>query len=352
MARLFGKNTSREDLSALSGDLLQVAGIRLMTLAEGREAGVRIADVRTGSGLRFQVTLDRGMDIAQAEYRGIPLAWRSPGGDAHPAYYEPAGKGWLRTFPGGLMTGCGMANAGAPSADGGEELGQHGRLSHIPASDVSSSTRWEGEECRLALEGVLREYLPFSYHLVLRRTIEVTLGESVIRVRDLVRNEGSEPAPLMMLYHFNIGWPLLSPEARLHLRARGVRPRDPDAERGMGKEREFGPPTGGYREQVFYHDIIPDAGGYATAGLVNVPLGLGLYVRARQKELPFFTEWKMMGKGMYVVGLEPGNCLVEGRARERAAGRLSILEGGEEREFLVECGVLDGGLEEFMATNR
>jgi hypothetical protein len=351
MAHLFGRDVSRRDLSALSGDLSQVAGIRLMTLAEGREAGVRIADVRTGSGLRFQVTLDRGMDISQADYRGIPLAWRSPGGDAHPAYYEPAGKGWLRTFPGGLMTGCGMASAGAPSVDAGEELGQHGRLSHIPATDVTSSTRWEGDECRLALDGVLREYLPFSYHLVLRRTVEVTLGQSVVRFRDRVRNEGPEGAPVMMLYHFNIGWPLLSPEARLHLRATGVRPRDPEAERGMGKEREFEPPSGGYREQVFYHDVVPDAGGYATAGLVNKGLGLALYVRARQKELPFFTEWKMMGEGMYVLGLEPGNCLVEGRARERAAGRLSILEGGEEREFVVECGVLDGALEKFMATN-
>ena len=50
----------------------------------------------------------------------------------------------------------------------------------------------------------------------------------------------------------------------------------------------------------------------------------------------------MMGMGTYVMGLEPGNCLVEGRAKERAAGRLSFLEPGEEKEFVVECGILDG----------
>src|SRR5512143_823898 len=106
MAKLFGRDCTREEIAARSGDLSQVAGVRTMTLSSGHEEGVRIADVRTGSGLRFQVTLDRGMDISVAEYRGIPLAWRSPAGDVHPAYFDPAGRGWLRTFPGGLMTGC------------------------------------------------------------------------------------------------------------------------------------------------------------------------------------------------------------------------------------------------------
>jgi hypothetical protein len=353
MPTLYDREMTQEDLTRLSGDLSQVAGIRLMTLTEGREAGVRIADVRTGSGLRFQVTLDRGMDLSQAEYKGVPLAWRSPAGDAHPSYYEPEGKGWLRTFPGGLMTGCGLTSAGAPSLDEGEQCGQHGRLSHLAATEISSSTRWEGTECRFVLTGVVHEYLPFSYHLVLRRTIETTLGKSAIFFRDLVRNQGTTRTPLMMLYHFNIGWPLVSPATRLLLRATGVRPRDADAAPGMGRERECEPPSAGYREQVFYHDLVADAGGFNTATLVNRPLGLGLFVRSRKAELPFFTQWKMMGEGMYVVGLEPGNCLVEGRARERASGRLSFLEPGEEREFVLECGVLDGEpeLQKFMTSH-
>jgi hypothetical protein len=354
MATLYGGDLTRNDLARLSGDLSQVAGIRLMTLTEGREAGVRIADIRTGSGLRFQVTLDRGMDLSQAEYKGTPLAWRSPAGDVHPSYYEPHARGWLRTFPGGLMTGCGMTSAGAPSVDEGEECGQHGRLSHIPATAILTSTRWEGDECRFLLQGTVREYLPFSTDLVLRRTIETTLGRSVIGIRDLVRNQGASRAPLMMLYHFNVGWPLVSPAARLMLHATGVRPRDADAAEGAGRERECEPPSAGYREQVFYHDLVADAGGFTTAALVNMPLGLGIFVRSRKAELPFFTEWKMMGEGMYVVGLEPGNCLVEGRARERASGRLSFLPPGEEREFLLECGVLEGEeeLKHFMKTHE
>ena len=71
------KQYSRRDLEQRIGHLSQVAGVRIMELQEGPEAGVRIADVRSGSGLRFQVTLDRGMDISLAEYKGVALAWRS-----------------------------------------------------------------------------------------------------------------------------------------------------------------------------------------------------------------------------------------------------------------------------------
>ena len=153
MPSLFGRDIGKRDLLIRTGDLSQVAGIRMMTLADGAELGVRIADVRTGSGLRFQVTLDRGMDISLAEYRGIPLAFRSPAGDVHPSRFEPAGRGWLRTFAGGLMTGCGLTYLGSPCTDGGEELGLHGRLSHLQAAGVAASHRWQDDDCTFNSSG-------------------------------------------------------------------------------------------------------------------------------------------------------------------------------------------------------
>jgi len=350
MATVYGEALTRSDFARKTGDLSQVAGIRLMQLTEGREAGVRIADVRTGSGFRFQVTLDRGMDISLADYKGIALAWRSPAGDVHPSLFEPHGYGWLRTFPGGLMTGCGMSSAGAPSEDQGERFGLHGRLSHIPAEEVTSSTRWAGTECIFSLRGRIREFSPFKENLSLHRTIETFLGHSIILMRDVVRNEGSTATPLMMLYHVNIGWPLVDQGSRLYLNARSTTPRDRDAEPGLDDARTISSPVSGYREQVFYHDLTADDEGFATALLTNSRLGLGLFVRYRQKELPRFAEWKMMGEGLYVVGMEPANCLVGGRAAERAAGTLRYIEAGEQHEFLLHLGVLegDGELQDFI----
>ena len=62
-------------------------------------------DVDTGAGgLRFTVLPDRGLDISLASYKGNNLSFLTPAGETHPAFYEPGGLGWLRTFTGGLLT--------------------------------------------------------------------------------------------------------------------------------------------------------------------------------------------------------------------------------------------------------
>jgi len=342
VARLFGTAIARGALLDRIGDIAQVAGTRFMTLAEGAEAGVRIADCRTGSGLRFQVTLDRGMDIAMAEYRGIPLAFRAPAGDVHPSHYDGRGRGWLRTFPGGLMTGCGMTTVGSPSLDAGEDLGQHGRLSHIQAAGVASAAQWEGDECTFTLSGRMRESGMFAENLLLERVISTRLGQSTIGIHDTVRNEGHETTPLMLLYHINIGWPLLDEGARLLLNARTTVPRDAAAAPGLGEARLFSGPVRGYAEQVFYHECIPGDDGYGAVMLRNARLGLALLVRFRMNELVRLIEWKMVGEGTYVLGIEPANCLVEGRKAEREKGTLRYIEPGEHRDFDVEIGVAEG----------
>jgi hypothetical protein len=48
-----------------------------------------------------------------------------------------------------------------------------------------------------------------------------------------------------------------------------------------------------------------------------------------------------MGVRNYVVGMEPANCSVLGRAAERQRGTLQFLEPGERREYHLEIGVLD-----------
>jgi hypothetical protein len=354
MATLFGKSYSRRELEQHVGHLSQIAGVRLMQLQEGQEAGVNVADIRSGSGLRFQISLDRGMDISVAEYKGMSLAWRSPQGDVHPSHFDPKAMGWLKSFPGGLMTGCGLTTAGAPSIDDGEELGIHGRLSNLSASNTKAEAVWDGDRCVFKVSGVMRENVLFRDNLVLHRTIEVELGKSTITLRDRVMNEGFRQSPLMMLYHINLGWPVLDDGADLHLNARSMRPRDGEAEKGMATAMKIPSPISGYKEQVFYHDLIADSNGFASAVLANRKLGLGVFARYRQKELPKFIQWKMVAEGEYVLGFEPANCLVEGRAKERERGTLQFLEPGESREFLVDIGVLDGNatINQFKSENN
>jgi hypothetical protein len=143
-----------------------------------------------------------------------------------------------------------------------------------------------------------------------------------------------------MLYHCNFGYPVVSADTELWLETERSVPRDEAAAAGFERHTRFEAPTPGYAEQVFLHQPKPDAEGYGRAALVNRALDFGAYVRFRLAELPQLIQWKMMGQGAYVVGLEPANCGVAGRAQDRADGVLRTLAPGESESLAVEIGVL------------
>ena len=87
-------------------------------------------------------------------------------------------------------------------------------------------------------------------------------------------------------------------------------------------------------------DMLQDSNGHVRAGVVNPDLALGIYVRYHQSQMPRFVQWKMMGEGDYVLGLEPSNAWVEGRAQERERGTLPYLEAGGRRHYETEIGLL------------
>lgn len=336
---------TEKQLKSRVGSLKQIAGIRTSALDDGIGRGMRVADVNNGSGLAYTVLLDRGMDIGQAYFMGIPLAFISPAGYAHPSYYEPEGFRWLRNWGGGLLTSCGLTNVGTPekSDDFKMEgpLGLHGRLSNIPAEKCGISEKWAGDEYQLSVSGCVRQSSFFGENLELTRVISTAMGDNTITICDKVLNNGFRPSPVMLLYHINIGFPLLSENVTLSAREHELKARTPNAEKGISAWRESQLPTEGYQEQCFYHDIPEDEDGMARMKIENPELELSLEVAYRKKELPFFTQWKMMGEGEYVMGLEPANCHPDGQKKEKAEGTLRVIEPGEIIEFLVRISIAE-----------
>ena len=337
MARLWGREWTKRELLARVGDLGQVAGVEIFTYNDGVRDGVRAARVRSGGGLDFTTLLSRGMDIGQASFNGVPFAWVSATGIGHPHALEPEGRGWLRTFHGGLLTGCGLINAGASNVDGDEPLGIHGHLSHIPAEEVYAGTQWNGDEAEIIVSGTMREATVFGENLRLKRRLSTTLGGAALTIHDTVENLGFQTSPLMLLYHLNFGWPLVSEDTEiLYDAANPVEPRDAEAERGISHWQSLDAPIPGYAEQCFFHDPIPDANGVATVTMQNRVTDFGVKISYDKVTLPHLTQWKMMGQSEYVCGIEPANCRVYGRSQEREAGRLQHIEPGETREFRVQ----------------
>jgi hypothetical protein len=274
----------------------------------------------------------------------VPLTWQGPGGDVHPAFYDARGIEWLRTAVGGLVMTCGLAYVGAPGEDQGTTHGLHGRVHHLPARQVGAQGRWEGDDYQMAVSGTVEETGLFQDSLRLTRTIRSRLGENRIAIDDVVENAGFSPAPHMILYHCNFGFPLLGEETNTSFPSRQITPREPDIPLD-GYDRWQGPDAA-YQERVYYHENLIAEQGRATATIHNPrfplpggerPLSVG--VTWNVDTLPVLVEWKMPGAGAHVLGIEPANCRVGGRAAERERGTLVTLEPGESRTYHLELEV-------------
>lgn len=348
MARYLNRSWSRSELLSYIGDPQQVASAVPFVLADGKAEGVKGIRVDTGSGLSFTVLPGRGMDIAGASYRGNSLCMLSGTGITSPAYYEEPGIGWLRSFFVGLLTTCGITNAGAASVDQGQAFGLHGRVSNAGAEDLAIDQEWEGDEYVIRLKGRMREVLALAgENMILTRRIQTRLGAKGFTLHDVVENRGFSAQPLLLLYHFNFGFPLLGPNARVVGPIRKITPRDEQARRDRGAEEalQFPEPIPDYQEKVFFHDLAAAPDGRTFICLLNRDIGdgtpLGIVMRFNRGQLPAFTEWKMPGQGFYVLGLEPGNVTPLGRGPLRERGELPLLAGQERCSLEIGLEVVD-----------
>ena len=337
MNPLYGKAHLRPRL----GQMAQLASIRRLVSDDGKGRGMRVLEFNNGSGLSFTVYPDRGMDIGQTYYKGTPLAWVSRNNEVSPQFYDAEGVEWLRTWGGGLLTGCGLTNVGGPNTVPDGTHGLHGRLSHLPSEEVNTQADWGADGTyTLSASGRVRQSRVFGENLVLTRQITTGLGEPSITVRDTIQNQGFSPSPLMLLYHMNLGWPLVDEGATLEALPHDITPQNAQAAAGLAEWSRISAPVPGFSEQVYYHTLpLENIQGLAAIRLVNQRLGLAFKVSYRTAELPYLIQWKMMGQGEYVVGLEPANCFPEGQEKIARMGLLRQLAPGETVETLVKLAV-------------
>jgi hypothetical protein len=329
--------------------MAQVCGIQSFVFDDGPGRGVRGLEFRTGSGLRFVALADRAMDISFAEFRGVPLCWVSGTGPVAPAFYSPHGWEWLRSFFGGLLTTCGLSNVGDPCEDRGaylatERFGAHGRISSTPARGIGYASGWEGERYLMTARGEMVETAAQGEKLALRRVLAAEMGRNSFTVSDTVTNEGYTRVPFELLYHVNLGYPLLDAGSRILARCSSVAGLDESSARGADKAGILGRPAENAPEEVFLLDMLPGADGVCSVALVNPGFdagrGLGVFLRYPGDSFPYFHIWKRLAQREYVLGFEPGNCTVQGRVRQRERGDLRHLRPLEEARSSLELGVL------------
>ena len=348
MAHLFGRNFTRRELLDVVGDISQVANTRRAELVEGNERGADLIEVFNASGLCLSILPGRALDVASAHYKGMSLCFRGNTGDVGPAFYEPQGYGWMRGFYGGLVLTCGMTFTGHPETDleeENEELPLHGRLSFLPAKNVVADGEWEGDDYIIRIRGKMREAIPFGTHLELTREISMKLGEKCFRIHDRIENHDVNRSPLMFVYHCNPGFPVLDEGARVVLNSELTTEWLEDREVGPEAYTTATAPIQEMHDDVYVHRVKADADGNSQVGLINDSLGLGIYWKFPQQEIPIVNQWQHFHRGTYVTGIEPGNASMLGRLWNRKHNTLQYIEPDEVREFHMEIGVLDGGAE-------
>ncbi|MFN4095904.1 MAG: aldose 1-epimerase family protein [Sphingomonas sp.] len=347
MPQLYGERMSRRDLAARSGALSQFAGVRLSTLGDGVERGVRCLEFRTGSGLRFTVLVDRAMDIAECEHNGRAVGWHSPSGFRNPALHDYEGEGglsWFRSMSGLLIT-CGLDHtlfmhddpAGHYFYGPREKVSSslHGRIGTIPARLTGYGETWNGDACVLWAEGVVQQSTVFGEDLHLIRRIEADVGGDEIRLIDRVVNHGFYRTPHMYCYHINVSHPVVAEGSRYVAPIRDViwaAHADSYRDQGTGY-RTLPAPIVNFHEQVWQHDMAPDADGKVSVALVNEAIGFGFEVETRKDQFPAMYEWQNLHAGHYAVGIEPSTNHVLGKEFARERGELIWLEHGDERRY-------------------
>ncbi len=352
------ENRYQNDFSVSQESGIELSGsaawsVSKHTLRGGLSAGVDVVEINNGA-LALSLLPTRGMGIWRGEYRGISLGWDSPvQRPVNPSFvnlHERSGLGWLNGFQ-EFLCRCGLASNGPPGTDvvldnnGNEiqtDLTLHGKIANTPAwrteveiSDVDSGL--------LSVTGYIDESMMFGPSLRLKSTLQTAAGSSSFTIIDEVTNLGGQTTELQLLYHTNIGQPLLDEGTRFVAPIRELAPRDSRAQEGIDSFPAYSAPVTGFVEQVYFMTLLEDATGRSVVLLKNSTADKGLSLEFQPQQLPYFSLWKntqSMRDG-YVTGLEPATNFPNLKTFERERGRVVTLEPSESAAFEITITVLD-----------
>jgi len=289
----------------------QVMAADLVTRGDGPERGVRCV-VLQNDILSVEVIVDRGLDIGAARIRQMPVSWHSPTGIVAPWFLEQRDSEFLRGFYGGLLTTCGLDHIGPPADRSAsrfgyghrstEHLPMHGRIGAVPARLEGYGVVETEHGLEAYVTGTVSQVAVFGEHLVLSRRISVAYGSNRVEVSDRVTNCGYATNPLAVMYHVNLGWPLIAPGALVQVAGARVE--------GDTIGDEITPPVQGSKQKVCTYSVTPDDRGEGVASVVNPRIDQrhagGVRLRWDASALPSMVRWQVASTaGHYVLGLEP-----------------------------------------------
>lgn len=286
----------------------QVASVRRYTLTDGKSAGLDVLDCDNGK-IRFLVNVSKACDIMQLYHEGQNMSFVSKNGFTKREIH------FLNRFEGGMLYTCGLDSVG-----GREGFELHGTLHNTPAQLVRAECNEEG----IVVEAIVYDTALFGKNLVLKRKITSSIGAGCVCVEDTLVNEGYRAEEYCLLYHINVGYPMLDDGGKVVADVASFSPRSSWAKQNEATRYEMSASVDNQEETCYFLKLNKP-----EISLVNEKLGKKFTVSYSGDTLPHLVEWKSMASGDYALGLEPCTTELDDRFQYKKVG------AGEKVSFKV-----------------
>lgn len=269
-------------------NLAQVAGLRRYEYTSGKEKGIEVIDCDNGK-IRFLLNVTKALDIMQLYHEGQNMSFLSKNA------FTAREIDFSNRFEGGMMYTCGLDSVGRRE-DTDIEL--HGTFHNNNATVVRAECNEDG----IVVEALIESTALFGKNLVMRRKVSTEIGSEKVTVEDTLENRAYAPDEYCILYHINLGYPMLDDGAEIVADISGYETRTEWAKNnadGMFKITDSIPnnPETCYFLKMNKPEIA----------LINKKAGKKFTVSYSKDTLPCFTEWHSMASGDYALGFEPAS---------------------------------------------
>lgn len=317
--------------------------LRNIVLKGGVQDNVEVFTIQS-DGLTIKLSPTRGLGILSVEGDGVRLGWDSPVEEVvHPNNINlesRGGNGWLEGFN-EMMVRCGFEWTGHAVQADGMMYTLHGRAQNTPVSKLFVDIE-DKAPYTITVSGLIKEKAFKKSNLETWVRISHVPGTKEFTVHDTVTNQGDYPRDYQIIYHSNLGTPILEEGAKFVAPVKEVSPFNDYAATGLKNWQIYLGPTKNFDEMVYNIFPYADSKNQTQVMLANKAGDKGVGISFNTKQLPVLTLWKNTDtlKQGYVTGIEPGTSFAYPVTIEREQKRVPQLEPGKSADFKLTYSLL------------
>ncbi len=271
-------------------NLLQIAYARRITMESGKEQGLKVIDCDNGK-IRILLNESRALDIMQVYHEGQNVSFVSKNG-----FNNKVGE-FLSRFEGGMIYTCGLDAIG-----GMEGYDIHGSF-HLNSADV---VKVECNENGITVEADIYSTSLFGANLKMHRKIYTALGSEIVSVEDTLINLAHLPQQYCLLYHVNVGYPMLDEGAEVVANVKEVIGRNDWSTSRVAERERASAPVDGQEETCYFLQMNEP-----KISLVNKKIEKKFTLDYSKETLPCLIHWHSMASGDYAMGFEPSTSFLD-----------------------------------------